>query len=202
MIDEPIEVGYRTGSNYDNDPVRSACAAAVAYVGGVDAYTLHNGAGVRGGGASDLSIGRLANFFDYNGSGGNANLDTVMAAHRHVRDLYPNDISNWHHFNVNNSFPERPFDIYPVGAYDPPLNLICRIYGALSGNNFVLIAFGINGPCGVTCLAPAGHTTGLSTVTFYEVLTGAASLTLSMSPGQTVAFPAGPTAFIIKGTWN
>src|SRR5262249_11369591 len=57
--------GMHLGQGQDvNDPVRLAFIRAVGLLSGFQAFVLHSGPGVRGGGAYDKRYGRATNFYD------------------------------------------------------------------------------------------------------------------------------------------
>lgn len=84
---EPI--GPQSSVAADDDPVRLALGAAVNWISGLAAYTLHTGAGIRGGGAADLERGRVANIWETPRLVDTARL---LAGVRHV---LPSDLPNW-----------------------------------------------------------------------------------------------------------
>lgn len=192
MNDEPI--GPQSSGVADDDPTRLAAAAAVGYAMGVGAYTLHTGAGVRGGGAADLALGRASNLWEV------ANIEQILQSQRHVRDLIPLSAENWAKFNTNASFPERPFDFNPLTADVD--GLVCRLYGSWSGNEFVGVAINIGAPCGVTCRDTTSHHMGIANVAFYDILSGSLVSQTALGIGDSVNFPGGYPALILRGTWN
>jgi len=84
---EPI--GPQSSVVSDDDPVRLAMGAAVTWVSGLAAYTLHTGAGVRGGGRADLDRGRVANLWE------TPRIDEIAGMLAAVRRALPADLPNW-----------------------------------------------------------------------------------------------------------
>ncbi|HWB17889.1 MAG TPA: hypothetical protein VG538_15910 [Vicinamibacterales bacterium] len=84
---EPI--GPEASVNADDDPLRIAAAVVTTFLAGNAAYVLHTGAGVRGGGAEDRTLGRAANFDDVPEA--HAIFGAIAAAKRYL----PPDLPNW-----------------------------------------------------------------------------------------------------------
>jgi len=114
---EPI--GPQSSVVSDDDPVRLAMGAAVTWVSGLAAYTLHTGAGVRGGGQADLARGRVANLWE------TPRIDEIAAMLAAVRRTLPADVPNW----------ER---ISPGGAGHPCRSGGDGTFAARRGRAFVL----------------------------------------------------------------
>jgi hypothetical protein len=126
---EPI--GPQSSVAEDGDPVRIAMGAAVSWLSGLAAYTLHTGAGVRGGGEADQARGRAANLWDTPG------LDETAAMLEAVRTLLPRTLPNWSRRNWNrNGHPCR------ITEAQAERDLV-RHYAARESGRFVITSFGL-----------------------------------------------------------
>lgn len=117
----------------DDDPVRLTMAAAVTWLSGGAAHVLHTGAGVRGGGAADLAIGRPANLWDV------PRIKATLAGLRAGRAVLPADLPNWNrrshsHPKFEGAFPFR------TGPLDRLWDThFMRIYAASRDGRFVAL---------------------------------------------------------------
>jgi hypothetical protein len=134
---EPI--GPQSSVAADDDPVRLAMSAAMTWVSGMAAYTLHTGAGVRGGGAVDRDLGRVANLWEV------ANIDETVRMLRGVRRALPATLPNWQRLNWNR--PEHPCTITREQAEQ---DLSAHV-AAREADRFVIASFGLAKP--VECTA-------------------------------------------------
>jgi hypothetical protein len=181
--DEPI--GPESSVASDDNPLRLAMMQAVCYIGGVGAYTLHCGAGIRGGGAGDVARNRKANFWEQPG------IDTILGAFRNVRAFLPSDVPSWSRHNTNANFPNRPWDFYPREQN------ISRVYNATKDNRFVSAVLGVTGDISLQ----ARRT--MTAVEVYDIVSGTTIGSTSLNAGQTLQLnQAGwPEGFLIKGTF-
>ena len=134
---EPI--GPQSSVAEDDDPVRLAMSAAMSWVSGMAAYTLHTGAGVRGGGSADRDLGRAANLWEV------PNIDEATRMLRGVRRALPATVPNWQRVNWNR--PEHPCTITREQAEQ---DLSAHV-AARQGARFVIASFGMAKP--VDCVA-------------------------------------------------
>lgn len=139
---EPI--GPQSSLASDDDPVRLAMSAAMSWISGMAAYTLHTGAGVRGGGAADRDLGRAANLWEV------AQIDRTAAMLRQARAALPATVPNWRRVSWHEA--GHPCRITP--AQDEH-DLSAHV-AAIDGNRFVMASIGVRRPldCVSTVTAP------------------------------------------------
>jgi hypothetical protein len=127
---EPI--GPQTSVEQDDGPARLAMAYVTTFLAGNAAYTLHTGAGVRGGGSADRAIGRSANFSE------TPNLEAALAAMAHARAYLPADLANWRRHDARDAG-------YPIaGAEDAARRgSLAASYAATNGDRFVAVVIGL-----------------------------------------------------------
>ena len=127
---EPI--GPQSSVDNDDDPVRLAMSAAMSWLSGMAAYTLHTGAGVRGGGAADRALGRAANLWEVR------TIDATTRMLQGVRRALPATLPNWHRVNWNHA--EHPCSITMEQAnHDVFAHVAAR-----EGDRFVIASFGLS----------------------------------------------------------
>jgi hypothetical protein len=102
---EPI--GPQSSVAEDGDPLRLAMAAATTWLAQGAGYTLHTGAGIRGGGAADLARGRSSNVWEV------PRIGEIFAEIARVRRLLPAGLPNCAPQNSHGGFPARVFDANP-----------------------------------------------------------------------------------------
>jgi hypothetical protein len=129
---EPI--GPQSSVAEDDDPVRLAMSAAMSWVSGMAAYTLHTGAGVRGGGAADRDLGRAANLWEV------PRLAETTQMLRRIRHALPATLPNWQRINWNR--PEHPCTI----TRDQAERDLSAHVAARQGDRFVIASFGLVRP--------------------------------------------------------
>ena len=139
---EPI--GPQSSLASDDDPVRLAMSAAMSWISGMAAYTLHTGAGVRGGGAADRDLGRAANLWEV------AQIDRTAAMLRQARAALPATVPNWRRVSWHEA--GHPCRITP--AQDEH-DLSAHV-AAIDGDRFVMASIGVRRPldCVSTVTAP------------------------------------------------
>jgi hypothetical protein len=106
-------IGIQSSGGEDRDPLRLTCYALNTWLCGGAAFTLHHGAGIRGGGIGDTSRGRASNVWEQ------PELEPTLRAIVASRDLLPTDLPNWRRHNSNGNFPAYPFDTDALAAYIP-----------------------------------------------------------------------------------
>lgn len=107
---EPI--GPQSSVAADDDPQRLAMAAATTWLTQGAAYTLHTGAGIRGGSAFDLARGRSANLWEV------PKIEDTMKAIAKIRAMLPAGLPNCSPKNAH--WADAPFAVDPdrlVRAY-------------------------------------------------------------------------------------
>jgi len=129
--------GVRSSVATNEDPLQLAMMRAMGVLCGLSAYTLHTGAGIRGGGIEDIiRFGRAANFDEQPG------WDAIVSALNHVADLLPSDLGAWTHFNGSWTGHPLPADLV---WSDNPANDhgLIRTYANIRGSQFVALPHGI-----------------------------------------------------------
>ncbi len=135
---EPI--GPRSSVADDDDPERLVMSAVVTWLAKGAGYTLHTGAGVRGGGQADLDRGRAANVWDV------PNLDTTLRAIGRMRALLP-VLPNGS--PKNSHWGDAPFNLSDRDA-------VVRAYQTvLTDTTFVGTLIGVASPVTFTSKRPA-----------------------------------------------
>ena len=135
---EPI--GPESSGTADDEPEHLALAALVTWLTRGAAYTLHTGAGIRGGGAADLSRGRSANLWEV------PKIDATVAAVAKLRTLVPPMAGG---SPKNGHWADAPLTISNLDA-------VCRAYQTvLPGNRFVAVVFGVKSSVTMTSKQPA-----------------------------------------------
>jgi hypothetical protein len=134
VSNEPI--GPESSVHADDHPVRLIMAAVNAWVCGAASYTLHTGAGVRGGGIEDLGYeysnwdgkhrGRSRDFQDV------ANIEATLTGLVRASQNLPADMANWSQQNGNERYRDYPFDWTELREAK-----ILRAYVAMTGDRFV-----------------------------------------------------------------
>lgn len=132
---EPI--GPQSSVAEDDAPERMALAAAVTWLTGGAAYTLHTGGGIRGGGVFDVARGRSANLWEV------PRIADTWAEIRAARAALPAILPSCRAHNSNGNFPDRPFDV----SHEE----LVRMYQATCPDGTVVaLPFGIKGSATVT----------------------------------------------------
>jgi len=139
---EPI--GPQSSLAADDDPVRLAMGAALSWISGLAAYTLHTGAGVRGGGAADSDLGRAANLWEV------ARVEQTAEMLRTVRAALPATLPNWRRVDWNDA--AHPC---PITSAQAERELAAHV-AAIEGNRFVMASVGVERPleCASAVTAP------------------------------------------------
>lgn len=126
---EPL--GPQSSVESDDDPARLAMAAAVTWLAQGAAYTLHTGAGVRGGGRADRAMGRAANLDEV------PNIRATLRALADARRQLPAALPNCRPVNAHWSDAPLASDVDDV----------LRVYQSICADGaIVALPFGIRGP--------------------------------------------------------
>jgi hypothetical protein len=129
---EPI--GPQSSIATEDDPVRLAMGAAMSWISGMAAYTLHTGAGVRGGGVADRDLGRPANLWEV------AQIDRTAAMLRQARAALPATVPNWRRLSGHEAgHPCR------ITQAQDERDLSAHV-AAIDGNRFVVASIGVLRP--------------------------------------------------------
>jgi hypothetical protein len=134
---EPI--GPASSVAVDADPTRLVLAYVTTLLAQNAAYVVHAGAGVRGGGKSDLARGRQSNLFDVPA------LDEALDGMRAAKGYLPSDLPNWTRVEMGD-------DRFPLAGLREAVGRgdLYRAHAALSGDRFVLVVLGLKRPIEVT----------------------------------------------------
>ena len=131
---EPI--GPQSSGASDTDPQRLAMAAATTWLAGGAAYTLHTGAGIRGGGAcagcAPQYKSRSSNLWEL------PNITETLRRIAAVRSVIPPGLANCQPHNASSDFPNRVFDT-------DPKTLVRAFHSTCPGGVFVALPHGIRG---------------------------------------------------------
>lgn len=134
---EPI--GPQSSGSEDNDPRRLMLNAVVTWLVGGASYTLHTGAGIRGGGKADLERipPRSANLWEI------PNISDTLAQIKAARAVLPAGIQNCSRHNAH----------WPSSLFTVDTERLTRAYQAHCGDGtFVMVPHGIKGS-GITFTA-------------------------------------------------
>jgi hypothetical protein len=191
--DEPI--GIDSSVARDGDPLRLAMAAAVAWQCQAFDYTLHSGAGIRGGEdppAASHPFARKANLWDQPEFG------PALDAIRTVRALLPADLPNWAWSDGSGHLrSDYPFNEDAVAAQsgDGPTDRVLGMFASVAPDRRRVIAMPIK-------VRPGFHVEPKWTMrlTAYDPLTGQVLDSRDVSAGQRYDVPAGRGAVILVGT--
>jgi len=125
---EPI--GPQSSVAADDDPQRLSMAAAVTWLTQGAAYTLHTGAGIRGGSAFDLSRGRSANLWEV------PHINATFAAIAKIRAMLPASLPNCRPANAH--WADAPLSVNPD-------HLVRAYQSVCDDGTFVALPHGIKG---------------------------------------------------------
>jgi hypothetical protein len=174
---EPI--GPQSSVAADADPVRLALSFATTFVAGNAAYVYHSGAGVRGGGAADLAIGRKANLFE-----DDARILDALSA---MKSLLPPGVANWTRHDSDSA--SMPWSGFQAAVDDGRL---VGAFSATSGNRVVLVLLRQTTPITVT----ARRTYRM---TRYDTLSGAVLSEQAVPAGSKWTVPATAPGSVFVG---
>jgi hypothetical protein len=190
--DEPI--GIDSSVARDGDPLRLAMAAAVAWQCQAFDFTLHSGAGIRGGEdppAPSHPFERKANLWDQPEFG------PALHAIRTVRALLPADLPNWAWSDGTGAARDvYPFkeDALAVQSGDKPSDRVLRVFASVAPDRRV-IAMPIK-------VRPGFHLQPkwAMRLTAYEPTMGQVLDARDVGAGQRYDVPVGKGAVILVGT--
>jgi len=135
---EPIGIDSSVAA--EDDPERLTLSALYTWLCKGCAYTLHTGAGIRGGGAADLARGRKANLWEQ------PTYAATIAALRAARAVLPNDLPNFTWHNSNSNYPGFPFRCEHGGSPKviAPETQLLRAFAAIAADGrMVCIPLGV-----------------------------------------------------------
>ena len=141
LLSQNEPIGPLASVAMDSDPMHLAMNRAVSILNGVDAWVLHNGAGIYGQAQTHKSAGyRPPNLWEV------SNIDTIMDVVRSVDKWLPDDLPNWKHFNHGWAGEPLTADSIWIDATNPHNDHgVVRHYQARSGTQFVTMLLGIKG---------------------------------------------------------
>ncbi len=175
---EPI--GPESSVQADDDPARLVMSYVTTFMAGNAAYVLHAGAGVRGGGAADRSLGRSADFSD------TPHLQVALEGMSRAREYLPADLASWtRHEASDKALPIRGLDhAVSEGAAG-------AVYAATSGNRFVIAILDARRPISMTVEK-------LTAIDVYEPVSGEHMIDRTFPAGETIRVD-GAEAFVVTG---
>jgi hypothetical protein len=175
---EPI--GPQSSVVSDRDPLRLVMAYVTTFVAGNAAYVLHTGAGIRGGGAADLAVGRAADFADV------PNLAAALAGLQRAREYLPRDLANWRRRDVRD--PAHPFTGFDEAVRSGAL---ASAHTTTSRDRFVLAVLGARRDLVVRARTPL-------VVEIHEPLGDRAGRSVALGAGERLTL-SGAEAFVLTG---
>jgi hypothetical protein len=139
---EPI--GPQSSVYSDVDPERLAMGSVITWLAKGASYTLHTGAGVRGGGQADVNLGRVANLWEV------PNVAATTAAIGRLRAVLP-PLANC------NPIPAGATGSYVLSV--TPASAVVRSYQTeCPDGSFVATAFGLSAPITLRMQRPGSVT--------------------------------------------
>lgn len=174
---EPIGPDSSVAS--DDDPLRIALGYATTFVAGGSAYVYHCGAGIRGGGASDLARGRKANIDEYNP----AILDALQA----TKNLLPPGLAGWR--RINSHWTDFPFAKAHAAVERGD---VMRFYLTTEGNRYVGVVLKVERAFTVEARI-AG------TWTLHNPLDGSVVTSKTLAAGEPWTLPADLPGYLVIG---
>lgn len=181
---EPI--GPRSSVAEEVDPIRLSMLRAVGIINGVEAFVLHNGAGVAG--KLDPAHNRPANLWEVPG------IDAIMNAVRKVDELIPQNVSGGQHWN--NAWAGNPW-VADAFWGDGDNHGVNRNYTVAYGDGWISTEAGIKDYVMLKALKS-------STIEVFDILKGKIT-TVDVNAGSSYKLVPdsrdsnGYGAFIIKG---
>ena len=179
---EPI--GPDSSVAEDSDPARIALAYVTTLLASGAAYTYHPGAGVRGGGARDLAMGRKANVFDYDVG--------IIEALSHWRRMLPPGLANGERRSAEWS---RPRPEYPWTGLDEAIDegAVAAAYASVVDDRVVAVVLGVDRPVTVGARWAVDQR-------LLDPLTGAVVDEVRLDAGESWELPAAAAGYVIDAT--
>jgi hypothetical protein len=187
VVDYNEPPGFESSVAVLHDPLRLASLRLVAACCGSVRYCHHTGAGVRLGGAADLSRGRASNFWEYDGSSANRpSMEAAVAAYRQIEKLVPEDVPNWR--GVKGHWPDtRLFADMIWSDNSEAFDHVCvRVYGGYADSGYAEMVIGVRRFVNLTQKA------GAYDVSAFDVLSGEAVLARPVADGETFRLEGDP----------
>jgi hypothetical protein len=182
VANEPI--GPQSSVAEDDDPQRLTMAAALTWLCGGAGYTLHTGAGVRGGGAEDVARGRVANLWDV------AHIERTLAGINAVRKILPADLPNFRRHDPSGDFPDFPFEREPIRQRITSGGLLTAYAATSDDGRFVVMP--------LLATAPVPFTARMRMrLTMFDPMSGAVLDTRDLAAGETFTLPRRDATVIV-----
>jgi len=181
IANEPI--GPQSSVAEDADPLRLTMAAGLTWLCGGAAYTLHTGAGVRGGGAEDRARARVANLWEV------PNINRILSGIDALRRILPADLPNFTLRDPTRD-AEYPFEAEPIRQQIAAKKFVAAYAATSSDGRFVMMAIGLTGDLTLTARAVV-H------ATVFDPLTSATVESRELRPGATLTVPSRSAAVIV-----
>lgn len=182
IANEPI--GPQSSVAEDDDPRRLTMMAGMTWLSGGAAFTLHTGAGVRGGGAEDRIRGRVANVWEV------PHIDQTLAGINALRAILPEDLANFRPHDPAIDSAEYPFEPAPVAERIADGRLLAAYATASSDGRFVVMPLVATAPVPLTARSP-------TRLTLFDPLTGAPVDRRSLAAGETFVLPPRDASVIV-----
>lgn len=184
IANEPI--GPQSSVAEDDDPRRLTMMAGMTWLSGGAAFTLHTGAGVRGGGAEDRARGRVANIWEV------PRIEETLAGINALRAILPKDLPNFRPQDPAADRSEYPFEVGPVRERIADGRLLAAYAAVSPDGRFVAM------PLVATAAVPLTATVAME-LTLFDPTTGARLGSRTLAPGDTFVLQP-RDASVIAGT--
>jgi hypothetical protein len=183
IANEPI--GPQSSVAEDDDPRRLTMMAGMTWLSGGAAFTLHTGAGVRGGGAEDRARGRAANIWEV------PRIEQTLAAINALRSILPKDLPNFRPLDPAVDVKDYPFDAAAVRDRIADGRLLAAYAAISSDGRFVVMPL-------VATATPLTATFAMQ-LALFDPAAGARLERRTLAAGDTFALPP-RDASVIVGT--
>jgi hypothetical protein len=182
IANEPI--GPQSSVVEDDDPQRLTLAAGLTWLCGGAGYTLHTGAGVRGGGAEDLARGRVANVWEV------AHIDRTLSGINALRKLLPADLPNFRLQDPNGDSADYPFERVAIVQRTGNGRLLGAYTATSSDGRFVVVPLLATAPLPLTARSAMR-------ATLSDPMTGAIIETKNLAAGETITVPPRDATIVV-----
>jgi hypothetical protein len=182
IANEPI--GPQSSVAEDDDPRRLTMIAGMTWLSGGAAFTLHTGAGVRGGGAEDRLRRRVANVWEV------PHIDQTLAGINALRAILPADLANFQPRDPAIDSADYPFEASSVAERIADGRLLAAYATTSSDGRFVVM------PLVAAAPVPLTARTAMQ-LTLFDPLTGAPVDARSLAAGETFVLPPREASVIV-----
>jgi hypothetical protein len=170
IANEPI--GPQSSVVEDDDPRRLATMAGMTWLSGGAAFTVHTGAGVRGGGAEDRARGRAANIWEV------PRIEQTLAGINAMRSILPKDLPNFRPLDPTVDATDYPFESAAVRDRIADGRLLAAYAALAADGRFVVM------PLLATASVPLTAKFTMQ-LTLFDPATGARVETRTLAAGET-----------------